>query len=74
MTYCDLPASADIVSGWHLVRDGNAWCALGPEFYDLTVSAVGWGSTPEGARNALEARCDGEIQVPALREFQVHGL
>jgi hypothetical protein len=74
MIYPELPVSADIASGWHLVRDGNAWCALGPEFYDLAVSAVGWGSSPEAARNALEARCDGEIHVPAIREFQVHGL
>jgi len=74
MTYCDFPASTDMASGWHLVRDGNAWCALGPEFNDLAVSTVGWGGTPEAARNALEARCDDEIRVPALREFQVHGL
>jgi len=74
MTYRDFPAPTDLASGWHVVRDGNAWCALGPEFDDPAVSTVGWGSTPEAARDMLAARYDGEIRVPALREFQVHGL
>jgi len=56
------------------VRDGNAWRAPGPEFDDLAVSTVGWGSTPGAVRDMLAARYDGEIRVPALREFQVHGL
>jgi len=30
---------------WHVIRDGNAWCAVGPEFDEFAESTVGWGET-----------------------------
>lgn len=34
--------------------DGNAWCAVYPDFTNLQESAAGFGDTPEKARAALE--------------------
>lgn len=33
--------------------DGNAWCAVLPDFIDLQASPAGFGATPEEARLAL---------------------
>jgi hypothetical protein len=67
--------SGAVALGWHVVRDGNAWCAVGPVFEDLLVSPAGWGSTPEDARAALTQRHqreDGAV-VPQLPEFRIWG-
>jgi hypothetical protein len=42
----------DIANGFHLLRDGNSWCAVGPEFLDLQRSPAGFGDTPEQAVKA----------------------
>jgi hypothetical protein len=36
-------------------RDGDAWCAVGPDFTNLQESPAGFGPTPEDARKALRA-------------------
>jgi len=35
--------------------DGNAWCAVHPDFVNLQESAAGFGDTPEAARLALSS-------------------
>jgi hypothetical protein len=67
--------SGAIALGWHVIHDGNVWCAVGPIFEDLLVSPAGWGSTPEEARVALTMRHqrDGGVLVPLLPEFRVWG-
>lgn len=34
-------------------QDGDAWCAVLPDFIDIQVSRCGFGSTPEEARKNL---------------------
>ena len=34
--------------------DGDAWCAVHPDFINLQESPAGFGDTPEAARTALE--------------------
>jgi hypothetical protein len=67
--------SGAVALGWHVVRDGNAWCAVGSIFEDLLVSPAGWGSTPEDARAALTRRHQREQSavVPQLPEFRIWG-
>lgn len=36
-------------------KDGNAWCAVYPDFINLQESIAGYGDTPEEARDALQA-------------------
>jgi hypothetical protein len=64
--------SGAVTLGWHVVHEGDAWCAIGPLFEDLLVSPSGWGSTPEQARVALTLRHQREDtaivpQLPAFR-------
>jgi hypothetical protein len=47
MAYSDLTEPDAITPGWRAVCDGNAWYAIGPEFEDPVISAIGWGATPE---------------------------
>jgi hypothetical protein len=66
--------SLEIASGWHLIRDGAAWCAIGPVFADLAISPVGWGDTQQQAYDYLEADLswiDSETRVPPISEFKV---
>lgn len=67
--------SGTVALGWHVIRDGNAWCAIGPIFQDLLVSRAGWGSTPEEARAALARwhQRDDSAVVPELPEFWIWG-
>jgi hypothetical protein len=44
-----------ITHGYHLLRDGDSWCAVGPEFADLQHSPAGFGTTREAAVKALRA-------------------
>lgn len=39
----------DVANGFHIFRDGNAWCAVGPHFTDLMQSSAGFGDTPQAA-------------------------
>jgi hypothetical protein len=67
----------DIAQGFHLFRDGDAWCAVGPEFVDLAHSPAGFGDTQAAAVWALrgELRKAGypDHTLPKLGEFEVHG-
>jgi hypothetical protein len=67
----------DIGHGFHLFRDGDAWCAAGPEFTDLQRSPAGFGDTQAEAVWALrrEMRKAGypDRTLPKLGEFTVHG-
>ena len=39
----------NVSHGFHIFRDGEAWCAVGPHFIDLMKSDAGFGETPEQA-------------------------
>lgn len=39
----------DVSHGFHIFRDGNAWCAVGPHFRDLMQDKAGFGDTPQHA-------------------------
>jgi hypothetical protein len=67
--------SAAVALGWHVILDGNVWCAVGPIFEDLLISPAGWGSTPEEAREALTRRHQREDSalVPQLPAFRIWG-
>lgn len=51
--------------GFHIFRDGNAWCAVGPHFHDLAVSDAGFGPTKSDAIKELGSKID----VPLSTEF-----
>lgn len=60
---------------WQIIRDGNGWWALGPDFETLEKSPAGWGHTPDEARAALAARYlehSEPLNVPQLSDFRVH--
>jgi hypothetical protein len=42
-----------VAHGFHLLRDGDAWAAVGPQFVDLQQAPAGLGATPEEAVGAL---------------------
>jgi hypothetical protein len=64
--------------GFHLLRDGNSWVAVGPDFVDLQRSPAGFGDTQEEAVRELqhELRKQGwpDRRLPALGDFEVHGV
>ena len=66
-----------VAHGFHLLKDGGTWCAVGPEFVDLVRSPVGFGSTQAAAVGELRARLrrDGypDRALPKLGDFTVHG-
>jgi hypothetical protein len=63
--------------GYHLLRDGDAWCAVGQDFVDLQQSPAGFGDTPDEAVGALRAalRKAGwpDHYLPRLGDFEVQG-
>jgi hypothetical protein len=48
-----MPLPHEISSGFHLYKDGDAWCAVGPTFVDLQQSVAGFGDTMIDAVNDL---------------------
>ena len=51
-----VPALACIGQGGprsRVVKDGDAWCAVVPDFTNLQESESGWGDNPEAAREDL---------------------
>jgi hypothetical protein len=66
----------DIGAGFHLLRDGDAWCAVGPEFLDLQMSPAGFGDTKEEAVKTLRAELRKvgypDHSLPRLGEFMIH--
>jgi hypothetical protein len=67
----------DISEGFHLLKDGNAWCAVGPEFRDLKRSPAGFRATPQEAVKELcaQLRRAGypDRSMPRVGAFLVHG-
>jgi hypothetical protein len=65
----------DINDGYPLLKDGDSWVAVGPDFIDLQRSPAGFGATKEEAVRALqrELRKAGypDHAIPRFREFQV---
>jgi hypothetical protein len=66
-----------IAHGFHLLKDGDAWFAVGPEFLDLQRSPAGFGNTREAAVRELRARLRmagyPDYSLPWIGEFKVHG-
>jgi hypothetical protein len=66
-----------IAHGFHLLKDGDTWCAVGPEFVDLVQSPAGFGNTPKEAVKDLRARLRiagyPDAALPRLGDFIVHG-
>lgn len=67
----------DITHGYHLFKDGAAWCAVGPHFVDLMASDAGFGITKEQAVEALHRRMRkdrwwNDKVLPPLGKFFVH--
>jgi hypothetical protein len=66
----------DLSYGFHLFRDGGAWCAVGPNYIELVLSPVGVGATQEDAVKALHVAlrksgwCD--KPMPEMSSFKVH--
>ena len=65
-----------LAHGFHLLRDGDAWCAVGPDFLNLQRSPAGFGATRQEAIRALRAdlRVAGysHYSLPSLGEFTIH--
>lgn len=63
--------------GFHVFRDGSAWCAVGPHFIDLMKSDAAFGDTPEQAVEGLRAILAKDAfwnnkPRPTFEEFTVH--
>jgi hypothetical protein len=69
-------AIGPLAHGFHVFKDGDAWCAVGPEYVDLQRSPAGFGYTKADAVKALrgELREAGwpDSALPALSNFRVH--
>jgi len=65
-----------IAHGFHLLKDGGTWLAVGPEFVDLVRSPAGFGNTRQEAVRELRAqlRIAGypDHSLPRLGHFTVH--
>ena len=65
-----------LAHGFHLLKDGDAWCAVVPDFLDLQRSPAGFGDTQQEAVRALrvDLRTAGypDRSLPSLGEFAVH--
>lgn len=59
----------DVAHGFHVFRDGNEWCAVGPHFRCLADSGAGFGETPEAAVEALREVIK---HMPTFADFKVH--
>lgn len=65
----------DVSTGYHLFKDGNAWCAVGPNFVNLQESDAGFGDTPERAFNAWRYANRNNISpdlMPVFADFKLH--
>jgi len=49
----DIPKGAVEVTGYRIDKDGDQWCAVGPDFIDLQQSPAGFADTPGEALEAL---------------------
>lgn len=67
----------NVAHGFHVFRDGSAWCAVGPHFIDLMKSDAAFGDTPEEAVTGLRAvlsrqRWWENKPLPQFGEFTIH--
>lgn len=67
----------DVSHGFHVFRDGSAWCAVGPHFIGLMKSDAGFGDTPQKAVENLRIQVAGkpwwrDKVFPNFDEFTVH--
>lgn len=67
----------EIAHGFHIFRDGNMWCAVGPHFQNLQQSNAGFGATPELAVANLHKRLAkdrwwNDKILPPLDRFVIH--
>jgi hypothetical protein len=66
------PEPSDIAKGWHIIRDGNAWCAVGLNLKTSWSARRDGVAIPKEARDALAKRFRrGEVVVPPLVEFRI---
>ena len=67
---------SDIAHGYHVFRDGSAWCAVGPHFQSLATDSAGFGDTPEAAVEAWRQEAEKynwrEKAIPKFEKFTVH--
>ena len=65
-----------IAHGFHLLKDGGVWLAVGPEFVDLQRSPAGFGNTQKEAvrelRSGLRMAGYPDHSLPTLDAFTVH--
>lgn len=69
---------AEIAHGFHLFRDGDMWCAVGPHFQDLMQSNAGFGADHASAVADLHKQFERDPwwqnkSLPGVDRFQVHG-
>ena len=60
--------------GFHIFKDGNSWCAVGPNFVDLQESVAGFGGTPIAAYTQWLVRwaCRRGALSPRYKDFTIH--
>lgn len=60
--------------GFHIFKDGNSWCAVGPNFVNLQESVAGFGSTPIAAYAQWLVRraCRHGALPPRYKDFTIH--
>lgn len=68
---------SDISSGFHLFRDGNMWCAVGPHFQDLMKSNAGFGHDHAEAvadlhKHFARDRWWANKPLPGVDRFTIH--
>lgn len=68
---------AEIAHGFHLFRDGDMWCAVGPHFQDLMQSHSGFGPDHASAVADLHKHFERDPwwhnkPLPGVERFTVH--
>jgi hypothetical protein len=63
--------------GFHIFRDGNSWCAVGPNFLNLQESVAGFGSTSMAAyaQWLVQRTCQRDRRgalPPRYKDFTIH--
>jgi hypothetical protein len=64
-------------NGFRIFRDGDAWCAVGPEFFDVQTSIAGFGHTPYKAfedwwvKTRRQPR-EVEWPTPSIADFTIY--
>jgi hypothetical protein len=65
-----------IAHGFHLLKDGGVWLAVGPEYVDLVRSPAGFDNTQKEAvrelRTQLRTAGYSDHSLPRLGKFTIH--